>query len=683
MPNEKNDQELNANNTEEKKEENIAPSNSNKNKENPLLKLKERLKELTKIEKEAIIDGEGVVDKDKLIEVEITDQDVEEFRKKLDQMGGFDRIGYARPLGGYFYQFFYAILGAAIIAGTYGLILKYLYPYPTAKGYVDAAMVLFSFIQFIFNVPTGYAIERFMAEWRIKYPEKMLEYMRFYIWYQMTTGIILVSSLSVYILYMLQSGNLVYAKWLMLIQLTREYPAMLDIFLQGLKGIQRFDYESKINFIKDLISKSCEVIFVLLGRWWGMQNPKIGELMGLAIGYAFGTYIDDFINMLVAARYFRKALKHMGYKMIDVLVPKIRKDVIMTSLWFGFQTSWPGFFNTFIGMFNFFAWYNTVPAYATLVTLNKTADELANITKRSEGINLKAAISESYNNKRKHLTQFYIAQIWKWYGFFTTGIGIIVITFFPALLTIMFSGGELKTYLLAIPFVLPNVIHTLIEAPNDTAQNIILGANKPMFNSIVSILQSGANLFMTYLWIFVLQLPQKYGIAAMIWLLPMGTFIPDFLAVLARWLYINKKIVKIHIPIWQAFVAPLIPGLITFAVGRIWVLTVHVWLIAEVGNILAGIITILFAFIVCFMFIFITLYSYFGGWDDYGLKVFDEAVAISGPSRIFFKPIVVMSHVLIKISPLHNKFPIPWEKADREAIELMIIRERNDQVQKT
>ena len=84
-----------------------------------------------------------------------------------------------------------------------------------------------------FNVM--YGIDTYFYGKAKKDKKKMIEYIQFYIWYQMTTGIILVSSLSVYILYMLQSGNLVYAKWLMLIQLTREYPAMLDIFLQGLK----------------------------------------------------------------------------------------------------------------------------------------------------------------------------------------------------------------------------------------------------------------------------------------------------------------------------------------------------------------------------------------------------------------------------------------------------------------
>ncbi|MHA1339029.1 MAG: hypothetical protein ACTSRZ_03430 [Promethearchaeota archaeon] len=622
---------------------------------------------------------------EKKVEIEITDEEIEEFKqKKLKELRNFDVIGYQRALGGYFYQFFFAILGGVVIFVLFGSILAVVYPYPTAKGYVNSSMIMFSFIQFIFNIPTAFAIERFVSEWRIKNPHKMLEYIRFYIWYQMITGLILVTSLSWFILYILDADSgLEYAKWLMLILLTREYPAMLDIFFACIKGLQQFDLESQIYFSRDIITKGFEIGFVVLGRIWGESNPRIGGLMGLAIGYAIGTYLDDFINMLIAALYFRKVLKKMGFKLSDTLIPYISKDVIKTSFIYGFQISWPGIFSTITGFFVFFAWYEAVPAYLTLQTLNATADELANITKRSEGINLKGGLSESFNNKRPALTQYYIAQIFKWYGFFTTGIGIIVLTFFPALMEVIFSGHDLETYLLAIPFILPNVLHTiLVEGLEGSSKQILDMTNLQWIRSLLDIGHNIATLITTYIYLEVTHIPQKYGIAAMIWIMPMGNFIADFGFMLIRWIIINKKVVKLNIPIWQSFIAPLPPAIITFIIGKLWVLFIHPIIIESLGLYIGGVITLLFAFIGCFLFTFITLYSYFGGWDDYGLNVFYEAVKISGPSRIFFVPIAKMSGLLTKISPLHNKFPIPYEKAERARFELMIIRERNDEMLK-
>lgn len=624
-----------------------------------------------------------------VVEVEISNEEIEEFKEeRLDDVENFEKIGFARPLGGYFYQFAFAILGGVIIFALFGTILEVVYPYPTAKGYTDAAKVLFSFVQFMFNIPTQFAIERFLSEWRIKNPDKMVEYIRFYIWYQMLTGLILVTSLSWYVLAMLSAeSGLEYAQWLLLVLITREYPAMLNLFMQCIKGLQQFDKEAQIYFTKDIITKGCEIGFVILGRLWGEANPRIGGMLGLAIGWAFGTYIDDFINMFIAALYFNKVLKKMGYSLGHVIRPRVSVDVIKTSMWYGFVVSWPGIFSSIVNFFIFFAWYAAVPAYVTLQTLNKTADELANITKRSEGINLKGGLSESYNNGRHKLTQFYIAQVFKWYGFFTTGIGIVVMTFFPALMEIIFGTGDLKTYLLAIPFILPNVIHTITcEGLDGTSKQILQMTNHQMFNSLTEIGHNIASIITTWIYLDVTMIPQRYGIPAMIWIIPMGNFIADFGFMLVRYIYIHKRVVKIKIPVWQAFIAPLPPALITFGVGKLWIATVHVWIRdaigGDIGAYAAGISTVLFAFVGCFLFLFITLYSYFGGWDDYGLEVFQEAVKISGPSKIFFKPIAKMSTWLISISPFHNKYPIPWKEADREAVELMIIRERQDEQKK-
>lgn len=647
----------------------------------PKLSFKQKYQKFVK----SIKDLQFNPEENKRIQYTITDDEIEEFKKtKFKELHNFDKVGYARPLGGYFYQFFFAILGGVVLFALYGSILEVVYPYPTAKGYIDGCMVLFSFVQFLFNIPTGFAIERFISEWRIKNPLKMLEYIRFYIWYQMTTGLILVSSISIYILTMLSSSSgLEYAKWLMLILIIREYPAMLDIFFSCIKGLQQFHFESQIYFSRDIITKGLEIAFTIGGRLWGEQIPEIGGMMGLAIGWAIGTYIDDFINMFISCLYFNKVLKNMGFRLKDVIVPHFGKDVIKTSILYGIQVSWPGIVTTLTGMFMFFAWYQLVPAYLTLKTLNTTADELANITKRSEGINLKGGLSESYNNGKIHLTQYYVGQTFKWYGFFTTGIGIVLITFFPALMEVIFSGHELQVYMLAIPFILPNVLHTvLVEGLEGEVKQILNMTNHQMFNSIMDVCHHFANLFITYFYLFIAMLPQRYGIAAMIWILPMGTFPADFGFMMIRWWYVNKNVFPVKVPYWQAFIAPLIPGGIVFVVGRLWIATVHQMLINSVGSAIAGIATVAFGVIGCFLFMYITLYSYFGGWDDYGLATFYEAVKISGPSRIFFVPIAKLTGLLVKISPLHNKFPIPWKEAEREAFELMIVRERNDMAKK-
>jgi hypothetical protein len=592
----------------------------------------------------------------------------------------FSKIGYARSLGGFFYQFFYAIIGAIILGLTYSTILGLLYPYPESKSYEGMAGVLFMFLQNLFNIPTGYAIERFIGEYRIKDPRKMIQYVRFYIWYQMFTGIVLVTTFSFFILHILQSDNpLIWAKWLMLITISREYPAMAGIFLANLKGLQKFDYESKLNFLNDtFIRPGFEVGFVLWGKYILGANPVYGELIGIAIGFAIGTYVDDFFSMGFAMLYFRKAIAPMGFTLTDCFIPHVERDVMVNSIKFGFVVAVPGLIGSFFGTITTLWWYTMVPGYLTLVALSRLADELANIVKRGGGINVKATISEAYNNKKIELTSYYVSMSWKFVMFFMFAIGSVVFSFIPLLLRVLLVAGGAENYVLAAAFIIPNIIATSIEEPIGTSENIILGANKPLVVTVVDIIGMGASFGLTYLYLFVWRIQDVYGFQGLIWLLPLGGFPIAFTRLIIFWRYIHKNIcpVKFREFGWQAFVAPLIPSLILAGIAQLWQIFVFPPMVEAFGGtnlalIIAGTISILFAFIVCVMLIFFPLYTAFGGWDDNTLSIFHEAVEISGPSRFLFRPIDKVSQWLGLKSPLHNRFPIQYQKAKEEAIELM------------
>ncbi|MHA1680545.1 MAG: hypothetical protein ACTSUE_06015 [Promethearchaeota archaeon] len=593
---------------------------------------------------------------------------------------GFDRVGYSRPLGGWIYQFFYAILGAGVVALLYPVMLGYIYPYPEIKGYVDISGVVFSILFFAFNVPTNYAIERFVADYRVKDPKKMVQYMSFYIWYQMFTGLILILVTSMFIFWIVTTGNFAYASWILLVLITREYPAMLNIFLQSIKGMQAFQYESKINFIKQIWEKAFELGFVFFGTFVIGRDPRIGSLLGAAIGYSIGTYVDDFFSAWLSAWFIKKPLKEMGLSLRDVLRPNFTKEIAKQSFLFGLKLSIPGIFNSIIGFSTTIWWYAAMPQFITFQTLNKLADEVANISKRSEGINTKGAFAEAINNGKMKLAQYYIANTFKYYGFFTIGISCVVIGYMPLILQVLLSLGEADNYLLAIPFIVPNILATLLEQPAAEGDKILVMGNKPLFKSLMDIMRTLLGYLFTWLYLFAWMIPQTYGVAAIIWLLPLGGVIPSVIRLILNWWYIGKYICPLKRPMkkifWQAFIAPVIPGLITIASGYAWYAWVFPYLAMAVTPIIAAAISIVFAMIFGLIFCFIVLYGFFGGWDEHSLSVFKEAVDISGPSRIFFVPVLKWTRALTKISPFHNKFPMDHEDAEREMIELMIQREK-------
>jgi hypothetical protein len=591
----------------------------------------------------------------------------------------FDKIGYARSLGGFFYEFFYAILSTALVALTFSQILGFLFPWPESRSMVDIAGILFVLLQTIFNVPTNYALDMFIGDYRIKDPPKMVQYIRFYIWYQMMSGVFLVTGLSYFVLNMLQTGDLVWAKWLMLILISREYPAFTGMFITIIRALQKFDIEAKLNFIKDtLVNNLCTYGFVLWGKYALGANPAIGPLFGIAIGYAIGTYVGEFVSMLIVMVSVRKVMLGMGFRFIELFIPYFGKDVIWRSLKFGFIVSIPAIISSFIGTMTTLWWYSYVPAYLTFITLSKLADDLANVIKAGGGINITATISEAINNGKKELTSYYISMIWKFVFFFKFAIGAIILSFIPLILNILLVAGGAENYLLAAAFITPNIIATLVEQPQDSARTVILGANRPTFNTVITIIHDVLNLGFIYLWLIVLRLPQTLGFSAVIWLIPLGGFAPGVLRMIVSWYYIHKQIAPVRFKefFWQTFMAPIFPALIIAGVAQLWYFFVFENLIALLGGgqlamILTGGISIMFAFIVCAMFIFFPLYGAFGGWDTNTMAIFDEAVRISGPSRFLFLPINKASHFFEKISPLHNRFPIPYEKALEEADELM------------
>ncbi len=613
--------------------------------------------------------------------LDVKSPEAQELLKDYEPPKAFDKVGFARPLGGFFYQFFYAIIGGIIIAVTFSQILRVLYPFPDAKAYTSVGNVLFSFLFFIMNIPTAYAIERFIGEQRIKNPAKMVQYIRFYIWYQMLTGVFLVAITSIYVLYIMQTGNLMYTKWLLLIYISREYPAMTSVFLSSIKGMQQFHHESKINFMNDTFIKPiCEVIFVLWGRFIIGGNPKFGEIMGIAIGYSIGTYVAEFISMGISMWYFRKCLKPFGYSLVDVFIPHIDKDVWMSSLKFGLALSPPGIVNSLIGFFTFFWWYDMVPAYATLLVLSETADQIANLMKRGGGINVKATFSESFNNGKKKLTQYYIAMMLKFVFLFKYAIGAIILTFIPVIISLVFLEGGVENWILAVAFITPNIIATIVEEPVYSAENVILGANRPWFKTFTDFLGMGISLFTDVLLLFILKWPQQASIETLIWIIPMRPFVRNVIILIVEWIYIDKKIVPVNLKSfgWQTFIAPIVPSLLVALVGWIWFNSAYPILVISTGIYVTAAVTVVIAFITL-LWVFFPMYTAFGGWDNYSIELFHEAVEISGPSRFLFKPIDHANNLLRK-SPLHNRFPIPWEEAKIEAEEIMKERFLKDKI---
>src|SRR6056297_1176989 len=75
--------------------------------------------------------------------VDLESEDAQDLLSDYEKPEAFNKIGYSRSLGGFFYQFFFALIGAGFLAATYVPFLTYFYPWPESKSMADISGVLF------------------------------------------------------------------------------------------------------------------------------------------------------------------------------------------------------------------------------------------------------------------------------------------------------------------------------------------------------------------------------------------------------------------------------------------------------------------------------------------------------------------------------------------------------------
>jgi len=137
----------------------------------------------------------------------------------------------------------------------------------------------------------------FIGSWpeeNVTSPRTAIRYIQFFVWYQMISGLAQVTFIAWWVFAMVPRTELAYAMWFFLIYSTVQYPGMLGIFRGTLEAYQRYHKASLIQFIQTQIFENVmRIIFILIGRWVGAQNPAVGEIVGATAGaliaLTFGT----------------------------------------------------------------------------------------------------------------------------------------------------------------------------------------------------------------------------------------------------------------------------------------------------------------------------------------------------------------------------------------------------------
>lgn len=600
--------------------------------------------------------------------------EVDQAVQRLLKADPWEEIGFHRPLGSFWYSLSISIFSAAVSLFFVSIIYKFLYPYPEMEGYNRVASMLFSVIYTAFDIGTAFGIERFIAENRIKDPKKMLEYIRFFIWYQMFTGLIQVVILSIWVFqYIRFDPALSYTMWLMLICLQKQWPGMLGTFSATLKGLQKYNKTNILNFIGGSVFQNItNVTFILLGRWWGQQNPIFGDLMGGAIGFAIGGYVDDFFTMAVAGHFLDKELRMLGYRLRDAITPSVSKEIIKQCLWFGLQASAVPMLNIFSETIILLLFLKNLPQYTTWVTLKSFASGLAGIVNVGNFESV-SSISEAYGNGKQQLTKFYISYALKWNTFLKCFLMMTLLGVFPIIVKVITTMEGLENYQAAVVFIPFLLVEQIFFAFIEISDPILVGTLRIGFYTFVRLMEEIIRVLILFLLLEVWHIGLM-GPIGVVLTLGYDRFYARLIKMVTALVYINRKIFKVEIYWMSTIIIPLIAALPVLGVALLLTNFVATWIIPYIGLLPTAALSLIVGVLILPIIGFLPLVGFLGAFDDFQLQTFKKSVELSGPS----KPIIRAFYRVVEWGhnhcPWKNRFQIPWEIATLQMRELLILK---------
>ncbi len=588
----------------------------------------------------------------------------------------WDQIGFHKPMAGFWFNITYTIIAIVASAILMGYLMSMFYPYPESMGYRDIAYNLFGFLFLLFDIATGSVMSRFIPEVNIKDPEKLLHYIQYFIWYQMMSGLVQTTLVSVYAIVFVPQSTLAYVTWIMLICSTTQYPGFLGVFANVLDALQQHHKAQTSRFFAGtIVSRIMEIGFVVLGRMIGAANPAIGEIMGIAIGAAIGGYVAQFTAMLISAYFFTGIMKMYGIKLRDCFRREFTWQEVKPALIYAFKTSIPGIVGGALNYLNLLLWITYFPQYTSVIVFASIGGSIADTMDWFGVPAITPLVSESFMNGKTQLTQYYIGQLTR-FNALLQGFFIPLIIILAMVMTQAWIAIGMVNYLPGIAFIIPRMIKLVLNKYNGIPGQVLYGADRPNIQVALGLVQSFTNSGLLFLYLVWLKLPILLGISGMAWVMELGWMPFDLAFSTLAYIYIHKKLVKVKFPVTQIGVGIAIPSGITLLAMLLVKYLIYDTLF-NTGGFFVAVLPSVGMIAVLLLFMYFPLTGAMGGWDKTNLDEFKKVARMSGPSKFIVVPIYKIVKTICRRSKLHDRFSMPVEGVIKEAEELLVLKTTN------
>ncbi len=491
-----------------------------------------------------------------------------------------------------------------------------------------------------------------------------MKYVQFFIWFQMISGLIQTSVIALLGLFVIpKTLSMAFMSYQFVLKAFIQWPGIGYLWTHSLKAIQRADKEQVVSLISlilfDVIGMA---VFSGLFLSIGNSNPRIGPVVGGAMGLTFAEVAKTFGLLIISGIVFSKTDKR--FRLMDMFRIDFDRQLVKETLIFGLKAMlstviflFGNFFVTIIIMLRLdnYTYWGTFIGSATLLLYPVT---FMIVLFESQ----LPTIAESYSAGCQSLTKAYITYAWKYTGTFGIFIGAAFLFFVGSFLTVILPD----LYKPMGYFVGFYSITKFIMLLGDFSRLFLIAINKVGKYIVFVLIEQIIRVLIFVLLIDKLDRPELL----LIW----GELPGVIIKVIATWVYTNKKVISVKINIYQTIIAPLIATIIFVLIG----LGLNEIYIILIGLMFPLIPTILFTFLI-FSGLFLILYPFvlgiLGAWDTEGLAQLRFASYTAGPSRPFAKIFYKFSLIGSKFAPNFGKNAIIIPNIEKD-IEILLEMQR-------
>ncbi len=566
------------------------------------------------------------------------------------QQSPWEEVGFHRPLAGLLFLVAVGLVLFIVLmiyqqAVLYGTLLKS----AQARGVWSLITTFFNTLWLLFDWGTATAFVKFFAERRVDDPCQGIKYAQLYVWWQAITGTVQLGLVVLIAAFIVPHTGYAFMSYYLILHALIQFPGFLTVFQNTLRAYQKQDYDQVLNLIFYLAPILVQSGTVYLFNRWGAANPAFGKSMGGVFGLGVGAYLTQVSVFVVGYA----LLKRLGYNAGVLFMAHFDRNTLVSALKFGTPLTVAGV----VGALG----YTVQTALVAIYILNWTEVQGNWDVVSPQGLlmaysavgalyyGLMPAISEAFNHGRRVLTRYYVAQGFKYGGFFSAFVASALIGVGDRFIV----GALGEDYRRAAGLMVIMALWGMIQFPAWFADRLQEGVGRPDLQMWLFIMEQAIRILLMFL--FMPPLGLTGLVLAYVIALPTKD-------VVAWW--VNRRLVlPFRIYWWQTAVAPLLAGGVNWSLLRALGSAMGGDQIHQITSVLLFFIALLPSLpVFCFF------NALFGGWDDAGLAELRRAAGLSSLGKPIAWLIYYASTLGARLSPLHGRFPVDiYAEAQAEA----------------